>query len=87
MAKRLGDIFKIVFSRQALRRCVPTALVVGSALVAINQGAVISRGGATYATWVRVAFNYLIPFAVSNVGFCSAVFAQRRDGASRGAEP
>lgn len=77
-ASIVRDVLAVVFSRPALRRCIPTALVVGSLLSAINQGTVIKRGDTTAATWIRVAFNYLIPFIVSNVGFCSAVFARRR---------
>ncbi|MGH7214346.1 MAG: nitrate/nitrite transporter NrtS [Tepidisphaeraceae bacterium] len=69
----------IVCSRPALTRCVPTALVVGTLLSAINQGTVILDGDATVATWVRVVFNYLIPFAVSNIGFVSATLHRDRD--------
>lgn len=78
MTDRIGEVLCIVGSRRALRRCVPTALVVGTLLSAINQGSVILGGSATGATWIRVAFNVLIPFTVSNVGYCSAVLTPRR---------
>lgn len=81
MAGRFGDVLEIVFSRAALRRCIPTALVVGSVLSAINQGTIIGRGAATSATWIRIAFNFVIPFIVANVGFCSAVLTRRREEA------
>jgi hypothetical protein len=48
------------------------AAVVGTLLSAVNQGAVIAGGDATWATWVRVGVNYVVPFAVASVGFLSA---------------
>lgn len=48
------------------------AAVVGTVLSAVNQGAVITGGDATAATWTRVGVNYLVPFLVSSVGFLSA---------------
>lgn len=48
------------------------AAVVGTVLSAVNQGAVITGGDATPATWARVGVNYLVPFLVSSVGFLSA---------------
>ena len=52
--------------------------VVGTVLSAVNQGAVISGGDATWATWVRVGVNYLVPFLVASVGFLSA--CREREG-------
>jgi len=37
-------------------------------LTVINQGAVIVAGHATFATWIRCALNFLVPFIVSNAG-------------------
>ncbi|MGH2693254.1 MAG: nitrate/nitrite transporter NrtS [Actinomycetota bacterium] len=65
-------------SRAALSRCIPTALVVGTVLSAINQGATILDGNARGATWIRIASNYAVPFVVSNVGYVSAVLPRRR---------
>lgn len=48
------------------------AVVVGTVLSAVNQGAVITGGDATAATWARVGVNYVVPFLVSSVGFLSA---------------
>ncbi|MGC0327268.1 hypothetical protein RKD23_000258 [Streptomyces sp. SAI-170] len=58
-----------VFSAASLWRCVPIALLVGTLLSLVNQGAVIASGDATAATWWRVLFNYLVPFCVSSAGF------------------
>jgi hypothetical protein len=52
-----------------MSRCVPIALVVGTLLSLVNQVDVIAGGDATAVTWVRVAVNYLVPFAVSSAGF------------------
>lgn len=75
---QIHAIQRIVCSRAALSRCVPTALIVGTILSLINQGSVIQAGDATVATWIRVLFNYLIPFTVSNIGFVSATLASTR---------
>jgi len=67
-------LFQVVFSRPSLSRCVPIALFVGTVLSLINQGSVIFGGHATWVTWLRVAFNYVVPFCVSSSGF----FASQR---------
>lgn len=55
-----------------VRTACKVAVVVGTLLSAVNQGDVIAAGGATWGTWLRVAFNYLVPFMVSSIGFPSA---------------
>lgn len=60
----------------------PTAVVVGTILSLVNQGDVIAGGGASLGTWLRVAFNYAVPFVVASVGFLSA--HRVRDGEPRG---
>lgn len=52
-----------------LRTGLQVALVVGTLLTAVNQGSVLLAGDATVATWVRVGFNYVVPFLVSSVGY------------------
>lgn len=78
LIEKVRCIAAVVVSRPALSRCVPTALAVGTLLSLINQGGVLIEGEATAATWVRIVFNYLIPFAVSNIGFVSATLARSR---------
>ena len=58
--------------RRNLRRTVSIALVVRVVLTAINQGAVITSGHATTATWLRCGLNFVVPFLVSNAGLLSA---------------
>jgi len=54
--------------RSVLRRTLGIALIVGTILSAVNQGAVVIGGHASMLTWLRVAVNYLTPFLVSNAG-------------------
>lgn len=51
---------------------IPTALVVGSILTAVNQGTVIFGGNMSPALIARVAANYLVPFFVSSIGYLAA---------------
>jgi hypothetical protein len=50
----------------------PVALVVGTVLSAVNQGATIIEGSSTWVTWVRVGVNYCVPFCVASIGFLAA---------------
>jgi hypothetical protein len=67
-----GEAFHLWFARRTLRKTITIALVVGTLLSLINQGSVIFGGRATGVTWVRVAYNYLVPFCVSSLGYLSA---------------
>ena len=55
-----------------LRTAVPTALVVGTVLCAVNQGAILMNGQPTTGTWVRMVINYLVPFIVASIGYLGA---------------
>ena len=46
----------------------PIALVVGTILIAVNQGAELVTGHVTAATVLRGLANYVIPYIVSSVG-------------------
>jgi hypothetical protein len=61
--------------RPLLRTSAITALVVGTALVAINQGTAIADAGFTGGMAWRVALTYAIPFCVATWG---AIAAARR---------
>ncbi len=52
------------------------ALLVGTVLSAANQGSVIASGDATWVTWVRVAVNYVTPFAVASFGYLAGCRTQ-----------
>ena len=63
----------LLIVRGATRRvALPVALVVGTLLSAVNQGAAIIHGHPGGATVIRIAVNYLVPYTVSSVGFLSA---------------
>lgn len=68
--------------RPARRRCLVTALVVGTVLGVVNQGDVIARGDVDLVVVLKLAMNYAIPFAVSSFGFISA---RRLSSAASGA--
>jgi hypothetical protein len=54
------------------RTSLPVALVVGTLLCAVNQGAALLAGDVDAVTLARVVANYAIPYLVSSVGFLSA---------------
>jgi hypothetical protein len=58
-----------------LRTSVLTALLVGTALVAIDQGAAIARDGLTGGIAWRATLTYLIPFCVATWGHWRAAGA------------
>lgn len=62
-----------------LRTAIPTALIVGTVLCAVNQGATLVAGQVTAGTWVRMVINYLVPFVVASVGYLGARRVRRRD--------
>lgn len=50
-----------------VRRALLTALVVGSALLAINYGDAIVSGAMDRGRWVRAALTVVVPYLVSTV--------------------
>ena len=54
--------------RPMLRRSLLTALVVGTLLVAINQGNVLLDGRFPAALWWKVPLTYAVPFCVATWG-------------------
>lgn len=59
-----------LFARGAtLRVAGKVALLVGTILSAANQGLVVLGGHPSWATWLRVAVNYLTPFVVASIGY------------------
>lgn len=73
-----------------LRRTGIIALCTGTCLVLINQLPALARGPLTAALWGRVALDFLVPFAVSNLGVLTATRqAARQCGscAATGTEP
>ena len=60
------------------------ALVVGTVLSLGNQATHIVDDPGNWVTWVRVGFNYVVPFLVASVGYLTAFrvtdHAAQRDG-------
>jgi hypothetical protein len=54
--------------RPMLRRSLGVAAVVGTLLLAINQGDVLLRGEWPAALWWKVPLTYLVPFLVATWG-------------------
>jgi len=66
----------------AVRRSIVIALIVGSAIIALNQGDVLLAGAVTPRVWVKVLVTPCIPFCVSLFGayaaYWSAAAAQQK---------
>ncbi len=58
--------------RPLLRRSARTALVVGTILVAINQGTVLAAGDFPAALLWKIPLTYLVPFCVASWGALGA---------------
>jgi hypothetical protein len=57
---------------RTLRTAVPTALVVGTVLSAVNQGDPLIAGHPSVQNWISICVNYLVPLLVSSIGYLSA---------------
>jgi hypothetical protein len=62
------DLRCVLLYRPLLRRSLLTALVVGTLLVAINQGTVLARGDVPAALAWKVPLTYAVPFCVATWG-------------------
>lgn len=67
----------------AMRRSITTraarvALLVGSALVIVNQGDALYRGEWTLLLAVKIALTYCVPYAVSTYASVAALREQGR---------
>ncbi len=58
-------------SAESIRRSVIVAILVGSILVAINQGDAILAGSAI--NWWKLAMTYAVPFLVASYGSYAAL--------------
>lgn len=67
----------IAFSREVVVRGLKVGLVVGTILVAINQGdAIVSSNLDVAAAW-KIPMTYLVPYCVSTYAGVSATIAHR----------
>lgn len=69
---RPSHAFGLFLRGYTVRTAVPTAVVVGTILSAVNEGAVLVGGHPGVGTWVQISINYLVPFLVASVGYIAA---------------
>lgn len=73
------EALAVVRYRPHLLKTIRVALLVGTIIFAINQLDVVLRHKATFATYLKCAVTYLVPFCVSNYGILVAT--HRREDA------
>jgi hypothetical protein len=66
--RRWRDAPRVCVSARSLCRTLAVALVVGTALFAINQLDLVLSGRATGRVWLKAALTYLVLFLVANYG-------------------
>lgn len=66
-----NEALRRTFSGRAVRRSLVVALIVGSALNAINQGPELVHGAAPI--WWKLLLTYFVPFAVASYGSYAAL--------------
>jgi hypothetical protein len=76
----MKDWLTIAFSRQIVLRGTKVAMIVGTILVAINQGDAILDGSLTAATAWKIPMTYIVPYVVSTYAAVSAIIAHRNNG-------
>jgi len=67
----------IAFKKDVVRRGLKVSLIVGTILVAVNQGdAIISGNLGDAAVW-KIPMTYLVPYCVSTYVAVAAIIARR----------
>jgi len=66
------DAVKLILRGATLGATWKIALVVGTILSVANQYGAMMDDPSSWATWLRVAFNYLVPFVVASTGYLAA---------------
>ncbi len=75
----MNEWLTIAFSREVVIRGLKVGLVVGTILVAINQGdAIISGNLGAVVAW-KIPMTYLVPYCVSTYAGVSATIAHRNN--------
>jgi len=68
----------MVLSGGTFRTAFPVALVVGTLLCAVNQGALLLAGAVDTSMVLRMVSNYAVPYLVASVGLLSASRTRER---------
>jgi hypothetical protein len=66
--RRIALAAEICCARPTLRRTARIAAVVGVVLTGINEGDSLAHGHVSSAPGIKMAFNFVVPFVVSNLG-------------------
>lgn len=72
----LRDLLRSARRPRVLRRCSLLAGIVGTLLTLVNQSDVLATGRLDLPLIGKIVANYLIPFAVSNLGAMSGLDAE-----------
>tara|TARA_R110001583_G_scaffold165276_1_gene317791 strand:+ start:6718 stop:6942 length:225 start_codon:yes stop_codon:yes gene_type:complete len=72
----MPEVLRLALSPAIVRNALRVALVVGTVLNLINQGAPLFSGEAV--SWFHVFLNYLVPYCVSSYSAASHEQARRR---------
>lgn len=67
----------IAFGKEVVVRGLKVAGIVGTILVAVNQGDAILGGGMTAAVAWKIPMTYLVPYCVSTYSGVSAIIVHR----------
>lgn len=70
---------KIACERPVCLRAAKVSFVVGTLLVAINQGDVLLSGEVTTKSLVKIILTYLVPYVVSTYAAVGATLEHRKD--------
>jgi hypothetical protein len=62
----LHEILLYTFSRRVVRRSLTIAMIVGCILSIVNQYDVLAHGPYVAKLWIKLFFNFLVPFVVSS---------------------
>ena len=66
------EAVKLILRGATLRATWKIALIVGTILSVANQLGPMVDDPNSLVTWLRVAFNYLVPFVVASTGYLAA---------------
>jgi len=77
--KRMGEWLQHARAPSVVRRAAKTSALVGSILVAINQGDALLVGGLGALSWSKLVLTFFVPYAVST----HASVASRREQLAR----
>lgn len=68
---------QLASSRNVVRRSTKVSMLVGTILVAINQGNLLLGGVYSPDLWWKIPLTYCVPFAVSTYAAVDAIMARQ----------